>query len=305
MTRRERLIDVTKCMLNRVRDDEVSALGAQLTYYLILSFFPFLIFLISIISFFQLSGDEVIWEWISILPEAAKELITRILSEVSGNKSQTLLSVGMIATLWAASNGINAIIKGLNRAYDVEENRAFWKVRGISILSTLVLAVVILLSMGMVIFGRAIGEYLFRFMTNADQFDRIWAVMQYTVPVAAMLAVFTLLFWITPNRRLRIREVIPGAIFTTIGWIAISLVFSFYVNRFGNYTRTYGSLGGVIVLLIWLYISSIMVILGGQLNATLAFSREGRVKPECKAFGWSFPWLKKWLPKGSTKNPAP
>jgi membrane protein len=145
-------------------------------------------------------------------------------------------------------------------------------------------------------------------MNYPDGFDRFWSVLKYGFPVASMLVVFTLLYWMTPNRRLTLNEVIPGAVFTTLGWIVTSLLFSFYVNHFGNYSKTYGSLGGVIVLLIWLYISSIIVLLGGEINATLTFSREGRAKKVCKKFGMAFPLFKpknppKKPPKKPPKNP--
>jgi hypothetical protein len=112
MTRKHKAWELVQCLFFRIRDDEVAALGAQLTYYLILAFFPFLIFLVSIVSFVQLSGDDIIWEWIRLLPEDTGIVVTKSVHEVSDDKSQALLSIGMVATIWAASNGINAIRRG-------------------------------------------------------------------------------------------------------------------------------------------------------------------------------------------------
>ncbi|OME88278.1 ribonuclease [Paenibacillus sp. FSL A5-0031] len=271
-----------KCLYSRFREDDVPALGAQLTYYLILSFFPFLIFMVSLLSFIEMSGDSVIAEFIRLLPAEASDTISGILAEVVDNSSGTLLSFGMIATIWSASNGINAILKGLNKAYDVEEKRPFWKVRGISLLSTIFLVVVIVLVMVMLIFGKAIGEYLFKWLDYPNGFEWIWNVLKYVIPISAMTAAFSLLYWIVPNRRLSLKEAVPGAIFATFGWIATSLVFQFYMNNFGNYSKTYGSLGGVIILLIWLYISSILIMLGGEINATLA-SAKSKIPPNNSA----------------------
>ncbi|NIK76772.1 membrane protein [Paenibacillus castaneae] len=276
MTRTEHMTQFFKCLYSRFRDDDVPALGAQLTYYLILSFFPFLIFIVSFLGFVQLSGDSAIAELIRVLPADTGEMIRSILTEVSRNNKGALLSIGMIATLWSASNGINAIIKGLNKAYDVEENRPFWKVRGISLIATIVFATVILLTMMMLIFGKVIGEYLFQLLHYPDGFESIWGILKYVISLAAMIGVFILLYWIVPNRKHSIKEVIPGVLFTTIGWIVTSLLFQFYINNFGNYSKTYGSLGGIIVLLIWLYISSIIIMLGGEINATLA-SAKGKI----------------------------
>lgn len=262
-----------KCLYSRYREDDVPALGAQLTYYLILAFFPFLIFMVSLLGFIEMSGDSVISEFIRLLPAEASETISGILTEVVENSSGTLLSFGMIATIWSASNGINAILKGLNKAYDVEEQRPFWKVRGISLLATLSLVIVIVLVMVMLIFGKAIGEYLFQWLRYPNGFEWIWNVLKYVIPITAMVGAFTLLYWIVPSRRLRLREALPGALFTSIGWIITSLGFQFYMNNFGNYSKTYGSLGGVIMLLVWLYISSILILLGGEINATLTSAK--------------------------------
>lgn len=273
MVNKTQAIQFAKCLYSRFRDDDVPALGAQLTYYLILSFFPFLIFMVSLLGFIELSGDSVVAELIRLLPTEASETISGILKEVVDNSTGTLLSFGMIATIWSASNGINAIVKGLNKAYDVQEKRPFWKVRGISLLATVFLVIVIMLVMVMLIFGKAIGEYLFQWMNYPDGFQLIWGILKYVIPIAAMAAAFSLLYWIVPSRRLKFKEVLPGAVFATFGWIITSLAFQFYMNNFGNYTKTYGSLGGMIILLIWLYISSILIILGGEINATLASAK--------------------------------
>lgn len=286
MTRVQQTTQFMKCLYSRFREDDVPALGAQLTYYLILAVFPFLIFMVSILGLVQLSGDSLINELIRILPTETGETLSSILTEVVNSSSRTLLSFGMIATIWSASNGLNAIMKGLNKAYDRQENRPFWKVRGISIAATLVLAVVILFSMLMVIFGKIIGDYLFQWTGYSSSFEWIWSIVKYVIPFAAMLSMFTLLYWVAPNEKLRIRAVIPGALFATLGWIVISLAFQFYINNFGNYSKTYGSLGGIIVLLIWLYMSSNIIILGGEINATLASARSE--KPRDSSIRHSF-----------------
>ncbi|OXM87690.1 YihY/virulence factor BrkB family protein [Paenibacillus rigui] len=293
MSLQSRPVRFLHCLMYRFRDDEVPALGAQLTYYLILAFFPFLIFLVSLLGFISLSGEELLHEWIGMLPRDSGEMVRKLMGEAAGNQSRSLLSFGMLATLWAASNGINAVIKGLNKAYDVEEDRPYWKVRGISLAATFVLAVVIGLTLVMLIFGKAIGAYLFELTGFPDSFALVWGIVKYIVPIAAMLTVFLLLYRMTPNRRLTFREVVPGALFTTGGWIIASVLFSFYVNHFANYTRTYGSLGGIIVLLLWLYMSSILLMLGGEINATLTFDKEGQEKREARKYSHAFPFLEK------------
>jgi membrane protein len=285
----------------RIQDDEVPAMGAQLTYYLILSFFPFLIFLISLINFTPLTSGEIINGIMRVLPTTSFTTITDVLAQIQQAKSPTLLSIGGIAAIWSASKGVDAIVKGLNKAYDEEETRPFWKVKGLSVLFTIVLGLVILSSFVLLIFGKIIGEQIFKFIHLPGFFTILWAIAQIVIPLAIMAAVFTGLYAIGPNRHLKIKEVLPGALFTTIGWVATSLLFSFYVNNFGNYTKTYGSLGGVIVLLTWMYLSSTVIIMGGEINATLAFDREGKTKAACKKF--SLPLSKLW--NRNKKQPLP
>lgn len=270
MIRMSHTLQFLQCLYVRFKDDDVPALGAQLTYYLILSFFPFLIFLVSLLGFIELSGDSVVAELIRLLPSDASKMIKDILAEVLDNGSGTLLSIGMIATIWSASNGINAILKGLNKAYDIEEHRPFWKVRGIALVTTIFLVVVIALVMLLLILGKTLGQYVFEWLDAPISFQWMWSVLTYAIPIAAMIGAFTLLYWIVPSRKLALREVLPGSIFATFGWMITSLLFQLYMNSFGNYSKTYGSLGGMIILLIWLYISAIMIILGGEINAALA-----------------------------------
>ncbi|MDO3408569.1 YihY/virulence factor BrkB family protein [Saccharibacillus sp. CPCC 101409] len=252
----------------RIRDDEVTGIGAQLAYYLLLSFFPFLIFLVTLVGYVDLSITEMLRLARQVVPGAAMDMVEGILSEVTKGSS-ALLSIGMIATLWTASRGINAVIKGLNKAYDVEENRKFWQIRLVSLLSTLVLGIVLLVSVILLVFGTWIGDQIDRLLHYPPGFQSVWGPLQYSIPLVVLIAVFTALYWIAPNRQVRIREALPGAIFATVGWLVTSLLFSFYVNNFGNFTKTYGSLGGVIILLTWLYLSSIIIIVGGEVNATL------------------------------------
>lgn len=269
-------IDFSKQLFKKIRADDVQAISAQLTYYLILSFFPFLIFVMTLVGYANISMEDKISDLSEIMPLEAVSIIEEIVKEVSQGRSQALLSFGMLATLWAASRGINAIVKGLNKAYDLDEDRAFWKVRGISVLVTVVIGVIVLLSILLLVFGGWVGDQLTLLFQFSERLHRLWNLLQYGIPLIVMTVVFTFLYLFAPNRRITFREALPGAIFTTIGWITTSFIFSLYVNQFGNFTKTYGSLGGVMILLIWLYISSIIILVGGEINATLVHVRGRR-----------------------------
>ncbi|KWX76773.1 ribonuclease [Paenibacillus riograndensis] len=264
-----RAFSFSRQLYQKMKLDDVQGISAQLTYYLILSLFPFLIFIMTLIGYAHISVEDKIRDLEQIMPAEAISIIEEILKDVAEGRSQALLSFGMLATLWAASKGINAIIKGLNRAYDIEESRVFWKIRGIAFLATLFIGLVVLLSILLLVLGTWLKTQVFLLIDLPYGFQKIWDLLQYAVPLFVMFLVFTLLYWIAPSRRLTLKEVMPGAMFATLGWIITSILFSVYVNQFSNFTETYGSLGGVMILLIWLYISSIIILAGGEINAIL------------------------------------
>ncbi|ETT73317.1 ribonuclease BN [Paenibacillus sp. FSL R7-277] len=272
----------------KINDDDVQGIAAQLTYYLILSLFPFLIFIMTLIGYANISLEKNIQQLEQIMPDEAISIIEEILQDVSAGRSQTLLSFGMLATLWAASKGINAIIKGLNRAYEIDESRAFWKIRGIALLATLTIGFVVLLSILLLVLGSWLKTQVFLLVDLPYGFQKLWDLLQYAIPLLVMFIVFTLLYWIAPSRRLALREVMPGALFTTIGWITTSILFSVYVNQFSDFSKTYGSLGGVTVLLLWLYISSFIILAGGEINAVL-LNRKVKSKPFSSFKGQKLP----------------
>lgn len=273
-----------KSLYCRFYDDEVAAVGAQLAYYFVLSFFPFLIFLITLLGYSPVSGEEVLEVLSRVLPDSAYAVIQNNVKGVVHTRNSGLLSFGIITTLWAASNGIGAVIRGLNKAYDVEEVRPFWKVKGEAVLFTIALALIILFSFVLLIFGRYIGIYLTEWLGLSEYFFKIWNVFRYISMLIMMIFVFSALYFYTPNCKLKWRDVIPGSIFSTFGWVATSLGFAYYVNNIANYSRIYGSIGGVMVLLIWLFISAMIILIGGELNATLMFDRDRREKPRAKRY---------------------
>ncbi|MCC3377627.1 YihY/virulence factor BrkB family protein [Cohnella sp. REN36] len=290
---KQRTLRFAEKLYCRFQDDEVPAMGAQLTYYLILSVFPFLIFLVALIGYTPFTTADMMDAVSRLLPDLSNQVLADTIEGIQNNRSHTLLSIGMIGTLWSASSGVNAIIKALNKAYDEPETRPFWKVKGLSLLCTVILTVVIFLSLALLIFGRWLGERLTGWFSPPAFFDNVWAVGQFVIPVVIIALVFLFMYRYVPNRHLTFRSVLPGALFATLGWILASALFAFYVNNFGNYTKTYGSLGGIIVLLTWLYISGIIIVMGGEINATLAFDEEGKTKPNCKKFAPEVPFFKK------------
>ena len=257
----------------RFQDDNVSALSAQLSFYLLLALFPFILFILNLLSFTSIPSADFVNNIAEFLPTEVGALLRRIVSEMIGAKSTGLLSVGAIVAIWSASRGVSAVSFALNKAYDKHEDRPFWNVAIIMIIFTIAIAVMVLAALLFLIFGEVIARDIFSCLDGAEAFTRLWRVLRYIVPLVIMLLLFSLLYKFVPNCRLRLKHVLPGAVVASFGWAIASIVFSLYVNDFSRYTRIYGSIGGIIILLLWLYLSSMIVMLGGELNATLQYFR--------------------------------
>lgn len=271
-----RLFRFIKAMYCRLLDDDILALGAQMAYYLILSFFPFLIFLMALIGNSPISSQQVLMGLLGILPEEAYILVRNTVVEIVDTKAGGLAPVSGILALWFASNGIGSIITGLNKAYDEKERRPFWLVKLISIIFTLLLSTVIIFSFILLVFSGVIKKQILDGMELEPSYQNLWNTGRYIFISSVIFLVFLILYRFTPSRRMRWKEVIPGAILATIGWLGTSLGFAYYVDNFSNYSRFYGSIGGVVVLLIWLYYSAVIVLLGGELNAALAYEKKAK-----------------------------
>ena len=257
----------------KIRDDDIFALAAQLAYYLILSFFPFLIFLLTLIGFSNLDSMEVLGALRAMLPTSAFELIYSVIIEVIEKQNTGLLGASLLLVIWSASSAFRAVIKGINKAYGLNENRSFIKRAFIAIICTFALAFVILLTLVMLVFGGLIGDLLASYLPFPTVVYRVWNFLRYVLVVFMMILIFASIYRYTPYKMLRWREVIPGAIACTIGWLVVSLGFSFYINNFSNYSKIYGGLGAVIILITWLYLTSIILIIGGEINSLIVIRK--------------------------------
>lgn len=265
-------------LAKRFSADDVLALASQLSYSLLLAFFPFLIFLLTLAGFSPINGSDVLFVIKQILPENAFSLIQNTIIEVFDTRNKNLLSISLLITIWTASSGFNAVIKGLNKAYDEDEKRSYIKVQLVAILCTFGLTFVIILTVVLLVFGEMLWMAGIKWMGFPMELKYLWDLIRYVIILLSMIFIFAALYHFTPSRRLHWKDVMPGALFSTAGWLIASFGFAFYVNNFGNYSKVYGSIGAVIILLTWLFITSIVIILGGEVNAVLAFDREGKEK---------------------------
>ncbi|MFB4168513.1 YihY/virulence factor BrkB family protein [Virgibacillus sp. JSM 102003] len=258
-----------KELYQRISDDDIFGLSAQLAYFFLLSLFPFLLFLMTLIGYLPIDQSTVISFIETYAPGQITDLINQNVSELLNDQNGQLLSIGIIATLWSASNAINAIMRGFNRAYDVDEDRSFIVSRLIAIVLTIAMVLVICIAFLLPIFGRMIGVYIFTFFGLSAGFLSVWETLRWVVSSVVFFIVLVALYKLAPNKRIYFKNAVWGALFATVGWQLVSLAFSFYVSSMGNYSATYGSLGTVIVLMIWFYISGVIIMIGGAINAIL------------------------------------
>ncbi|MGG6448540.1 YihY/virulence factor BrkB family protein [Pseudobacillus badius] len=256
-----------KHLLKRIKESDVPDIAAQMAYYFLLSLFPLLIFAVTLLAYLPISQEDIFSLIRDFAPSDTVATVQGILNEVMENRSGGLLSFGVIATIWSASNSMNAVVKGLNHAYNVDESRPFYKVRGMSVLLTFGLIVVIAAALVLQVFGKQIGLLASNYFGISDQFLTLWNWGRWLVFPLLLFGVFVGLYYLAPNIRVQCLTVFPGAIFAAVGWIVVSLGFSFYVNNFGNYSATYGSIGGIIVLMVWFYLSAMIILVGGEINA--------------------------------------
>ncbi|GKV65074.1 MULTISPECIES: YihY/virulence factor BrkB family protein [unclassified Sporosarcina] len=258
-----------KQLIIRLKELDVSATGSQLAFFFLLSLFPLLIFLFTLLPYLNLDQSQIFLFIREYAPESTAALIEGTLSEVLDNRSGGLLSVGILATIWSASKGMSAVTKGLNHAYEVEDDRNFFVSKGLSIGFTIMLIATVIVALVLPIFGQPIGKFFFSFLGLEESFLTVWTYIRFIIPPVMIFAVFSLLYWLVPDIKLRYKSIIPGSIFATIGWILTSLAFSFYISNFGSYANTYGSIAGIIVLIMWLYLSAIILLIGGIINSVM------------------------------------
>jgi len=263
-----------------VRDDALG-LGAQLAFYLILAIFPFILFCVAILDAFASSDPQFVRELFDylrrLLPAQVFDLIQTYTENTLRNQDTApgLLSVGILGTIWAASGAFASLINALNRAYDVQETRPFWKVRGIAIIMTVGLSALILIGVLLLIAGPSIGRTIAEVFTLGDEFMVVWNIARWPAALLFMVATVALLFYFAPDANQPFRWITPGGVVGILLWVLASVAFNLYLSSdFNTYNETYGSIGTVIILLLYLYVSSLTILFGATLNATLVRIKE-------------------------------
>ncbi|WP_080847635.1 YihY/virulence factor BrkB family protein [Cytobacillus gottheilii] len=271
-----RAITFGKKLSAELKEDRATGLAAEQAYYYMLAIFPLLILMISILPYLSIDPQTVQTYLGSILPGDTFSLIEENVINIITVPNGGLLTFGIIGTIWSASNGMMAFIRAMNTAFDVEESRSFIIVRLISIGLTLGLILAIVTAMLLPVFGNVIVDFVGQFIYIPNNLEVLINILRYVIAIVVMAAVLAGLYKFAPNKHYPFKEVLPGAIAATVIWQIISFGLSIYVNNFANYSATYGSLGGVIVLMLWFYLTGLTFVLGGEINALLHRRKKGQ-----------------------------
>jgi len=265
-------------VVQRVRDHEIFGRAAQLSYYFLLALFPLLLVLINVLGYMAQEGtafrERLLLYLAALMPRSAIALVRTTLDEISNASGSGKLSFGLLAALWAASNGVGAISGTLNTAYNVKERRPWWRVRLICVFLTVALAILILAALAIVLYGGTIGEALAARYGFGDFFTSLWTIVQWPIALAFVLTTFNLIYNFAPDLPPGERSWITPGAFVGVGlWLLVSFGFRLYLSFFDSYSVTYGSLGALIVLMLWFYLTGVAILIGGEFNSEVSHEK--------------------------------
>ncbi|MCI5840122.1 MAG: YihY/virulence factor BrkB family protein [Peptoniphilaceae bacterium] len=257
-------------LFKEISKDEITFLSAQTAYYFIMSLVPMLIVIINIISIFAQNQLDNLFEFFKILPDSTLIIMRPIVENIINSRSNSLLSMSLIVSIWSSSNAITSLINSLNKAFGLEKNKNFVIGRLKSIFFTLILSFVILTVLIFTAYGNAFLSFIKPYLKQYDYvFNPIYKLfLQYLIPILAMIFSFTSFFRYAPNfkktERLNFKSSFIGSLIATIGWLILSIAFSFYITNISSMSVIYGSLVGIFALFIWFNLSSMIIIFAGE-----------------------------------------
>lgn len=280
-----RKLPFTKVMVRTVKefvDDEMSTYASALAYQMLFSLFPFLLFLIALIGFLHLP-DFFSWMRMQselVLPPQALEQVNPVIDQLQQSKGG-LLSFGIVVALWTASAGVRLMMSAMNAAYDVVEERPAWKRIPLSIVYTIGIAGMLLAAAALMVTGPQVMGWLAAQIGMEEIIVTLWTILRWPAIVILMMVAVAVTYYVMPDVKQEFRFITPGSMLAVVVWIIASLGFAYYVKTFADYNAMYGSIGAIIVLLLYFYISSAVLLLGAEMNAVIEhMSDEGKDKGE-------------------------
>lgn len=278
-----RLRAYVKTLTKHLTDDAVSDSAAQLAYYALFSIFAFLFFLVSLCAYLPLDQivNTALSEVARVIPRQAFDVLQAHLRELLSQKRHRLLTLGLVTTLWSASRGVDALRTSLNMAYHVTESRPYWKTQLLALAMTVSGALLVVIALGVQLAGGRAGIWLAHHGHLHHEMLLVAARLRWPTTLGAMVLLVGAAYYFLPNVKQRLRFVLPGAVFAACGWAASVWALTQYGTRMSSFSVTYGSIGGVAMLLLWLYVSGLMLTVGGEISSTLEhLSRTGKAEGE-------------------------
>lgn len=280
------LSDIRTATVHSIEDlmcNRTLAISAGLAYYFFLSLFPLLIFMAAALSYVPIPNlfDQIVGLMARIVPGEAMQMVQPIIKSVLRPSGSGLLSFGVIGTLWVASSGFSSLIDALNIAYDVPETRPYWKARALGVALTLMVGSLVAIGLGVTLLGPNFAVHLSHHIHLSALFISLWPVLRWVIILGSIVLAVELLYYLGPNVKQKFLFTLPGAVIGVAAWILISLAFGIYVRQFADYNATYGTLGGVIALMFWFYLSSIAILVGAEINAELIKAAGKKLKIKC------------------------
>lgn len=266
-------ISFIKSMALKMKDDFITAFSAQAAFFIIISFFPFVMFLLTLIQSVY-TESTLMLTFTSIIPEAFDSYVISIISEIYDKTSGTVISVTAITTLWSASRAFLSIVKGFNSVYDIEETRNYFKLRIIATFYTLIFALMLIVSLGFLVFGNQIYIEISASFPVLNKLALLIISLRTIVGLCVLTLFFTVLYIAIPDRKTRVWSEVPGALLAAFGWMGFSYLYSYYIDHMSNYSNMYGSLTAIVLLMLWLYFCMYILFVGAEFNVILARKKE-------------------------------
>lgn len=272
-------INFMKEMAWRYSRHSISAFSAQMAYFFLLSVFPFLMFLYSLLGYFKVDSEEFLKVFLMIVPEDVASIFLDYIVNIPQIRDLGFLSVAVIGTLWAASKGVNALMKAMNAAYSVQESRGYIKMRSLSMFYTLVFIIAIILGLTIPSMSREFFDFISQYIAVFDiiidpRFIEIFTLVRWLVIIAFFLLMIVSMYMFVPNKKIKFRDIIAGSFAALAGMMLNSIGFSYFVSNFTNYSVIYGSLSAIILMMIWMYFNGIILCMGAEMNSIIMHFRE-------------------------------
>ena len=263
--------ELLKRTYKEMMDDDALGLAAQLAYYFFLALFPAILCVVALATFLPLQNftDEMVAFAGRFAPAEMLNVIRDQMTRLASSRDGGVFSIGLLGALWSSSAAMVAIIEAMNRAYDIEEARPWWKVRLTAVLLTISLAVFIVLSFGLVVAGPQIADSLASGFGLDAAFTLTWKIVQWPIAFALVTSGIALIYYFAPDAEQDFAWITPGSLIAAVLWLIGSLIFRFYVVSFGNYEATYGTITGVILLMLWFYLSGLVLVIGAEASAEI------------------------------------